>query len=418
MDNFNLDPNLIPDVSCSQQSKEAYCGASGAIGSQPCMSFFSVQTLESSLSNYVGQSDAVQNNAYSVNPLNQYAVAAPTSVSNFISTYNLVDFPPDELDVYLGTKETASDELISTQQNVPTDTSTSLQGASCSKTSVNSSQPSPHPVTIFNPQQEAQTEAGGVNPLLTVSQSDAVQNNAYFVNPLNQYVAASTSDSNFISNDNLVNFPLGQLDEYLCTKETASDELISTELNPPTDTYTPLNGASCGKTSVNFSQSSPHPVAIFNPQQEVQTEAESDNPLLTSSKGKAAGAKCDQSPARKAARKEYDQSPARQAARKEYQQSPAGKAAKAKYNKSPAGKAARAKYNKSPAGKAARAAKARSQAVRSAREYAYITELAKSGNKEIAKQKGEEAAAEKKRSLLQNRSVDQIAPLLFSHQTE
>ena len=36
-------------------------------------------------------------------------------------------------DEYLGTKETASNELISTQQNVPTDTSTSLQGASFGK---------------------------------------------------------------------------------------------------------------------------------------------------------------------------------------------------------------------------------------------------------------------------------------------
>ena len=304
MDNFNFYPNLIPDVSCSQKLNKAPLGSSGAIGSQPCMSGFAVQTLESHLPNYVSQSDAVQNNAYSVNPLNQYAVAAPTSVSNFISTYNLVDFPPDELDVYLG------------------------------------------------------------------------------------------------------------------TKKTASDELISTELNPPTDTSTPLQRASCGKKSINFSQSSPHPVAIVNPQQKAQTEAESDNPLLTSSKGKAAKPKYKQSPAKKAAKEKYrksahgkaviakyDQSPARKAAKKEYDKSPARQAARKKYQQSPARKAAQAKYDNSPARKAA-------HAIHSARTYAYNKELVKSGNKEIAKQKGEEAA-EKKRSLLKNKSVDQIVPPAF-----
>ena len=212
-------------------------------------------------------------------------------------------------------------------------------------------------------------------------------------------VEASTSDSNFISTYHLVNFPLDELDVYLGTddlgtddlgtdeldvylgpKETASNELISTEQNVPTDTSTPLQGISCGKTSVNFSQSSPPPVAIVNPQQKAQTEAESDNPLLTSSKGKAARAR----------------------SQAKYNQSPAGKAARArsqaKYNQSPAGKAARArakaKYIQSPAGKAAIA---RYKAVQSARKHAYEIELATSGNKEIAKQKGEEAAAEKKK---------------------
>ena len=104
MDNFNFYPNLIPDVSCSQKLNKAPLESSGAIGSQPCMSGFSVETLESHLPNYVSQSDVVQNNAYSVNPLNQHAVTASTSDSNFISTYNLVNFPLDELDVYLGTK--------------------------------------------------------------------------------------------------------------------------------------------------------------------------------------------------------------------------------------------------------------------------------------------------------------------------
>ena len=324
MDNFNLDQNFIPDFSYLQALEEASSQSSGAIGSQPCMSGFSVQTLKSPLPNYVSQSDAVQNNAYSVNPLNQY-VAASTSVSNFISTYNLVNFPLDELDVYLGTKETASDELISTEQN------------------------------------------------------------------------------------------------------------------PTTDTSTPLHGASCGKTSVNFSQSSLRPVAIFNPQQEAQTEAESDSTQLTFSKGKAAkiraqATKSDQPPARKSARAraqaKYDKSPAGKAARANYNQSPGGKAARIrsqdKYNQSPAGKAARDKYNQSSAGKAARAkyekspagraARARARAIRSARKCAYNIELASSGNKEIAKRKGEEAA-EIKRSLLQNKSVDQIAPL-FSRQTE
>ena len=51
------------------------------------------------------QSDPVGNNTYSGNPLNQYAVAASTSVSNFISNDNLVNFPLGELDVCLGTKE-------------------------------------------------------------------------------------------------------------------------------------------------------------------------------------------------------------------------------------------------------------------------------------------------------------------------
>ena len=132
------------------------------------MSGFSVQTLESHLPNYVSQSDAVQNNASSVNPLNPRVVAASTSESNFISTYNLVNFPPDELDVYLGPKKTASDELISTELNLPTDTSTPLHGASCSKTSVNFSQSSPPPVAIVNPQQKAQTDAESDKPTVNV----------------------------------------------------------------------------------------------------------------------------------------------------------------------------------------------------------------------------------------------------------
>ena len=322
MDNFNFYPNLIPDVSCSQKLNKAPLGSSGAIGSQPCMSGFAVQTLESHLPNYVSQSDAVQNNAYSVNPLNQYAVAAPTSVSNFISTYNLVDFPPDELDVYLGTKKTASDELISTELNLPTDTSTPLHGASCSKTSVNFSQSSTPPVAIVNPQQKAQTDAESDNPLLTSSKGKAAK---------------------------------------------------------PKYKQSPARKAAKDK-------------------------------YRKSAHGKAAMAKYEQSPARKASRKEYDKSPARQAARKEYQKSPAGKAAKAKYHKSPAGKAAKVRYNQSPAGKAAKA-------IQSAKYSAYKKELVKSGNKEIAKQKGKEAA-ERKRLLLQNKSVDQIVPPLFSRQTE
>ena len=243
MYDINLDPNCMPNFSYLQALEEASSESSGACGSQPCMSCVSVQTLKSPLPNYVSQPDAVQNNAYSGNPLNQYVVAS-RSESNFISTYNLVDFTPDELDMY------------------------------------------------FAP------------------------------------------------------------------KETASDELIPTELNPPTDTSNPLQGA-CGKTSVNFSQSSPPPVAIFNPQQKAQTEAESDNPLLPSSKGKAARKEYHKSPARQAARKEYEQTPARKAARKEYQKSPARKAARKEYEQSPAGKVAKAraqaKYQKSPAGKAARA---------------------------------------------------------------
>ena len=303
MDSFNLDQNFIPNASYLQASEEAYSDASGACGSQPCMSGVSVQTLKSPLPNYVTQSDAVQNNAYSVNSLNQHAVAASTSLSNFISTYSFVDLPLDELDeldVSLGTKGTASDELIYTELNPPTDISTPLQGASCGKTSVNFSQSSPHPIAIAHPQQEAQAEAESDSPLLTVSQSNAVQNNAYSVNPLNQHaVAASTSLSNFISTYSFVDLPLDELDVYLGTdeldeldvslgtKETASDELIYTELNPPTDISTPLQGASCGKTSVNFSQSSPHPIAIAHPQQEAQAEAESDSPLLTVSQSNA-----------------------------------------------------------------------------------------------------------------------------------
>ena len=115
---------------------------------------------------------------------------------------------------------------------------------------------------------------------------------------------------------------------HLGTKETASDELISTELNPPTDTSTPLQRASCGKKSINFSQSSPHPVAIVNPQQKAQTEAESDNPLLTSSKGKAAKPKYKQSPAKKAAKEKYRKSAHGKAVIAKYDQSPARKAAK------------------------------------------------------------------------------------------
>ena len=283
MHDINLDPNCMPNFSYLQALEEESYKSSGAIGSQPCMSGVSVQTLESHLPNYVSQSDAVQNNAYSVNPLNPRVVAASTSESNFISTYNLVNFPPDELDVYLG------------------------------------------------------------------------------------------------------------------PKETAPDELISTELNPPTDTSNPLQGTSCGKTSVNFSQSSPRPVAIVNPQQEAQTEVNSVNQLLRSSKHKTALAEYEKTPARKAAYARYIKTPAGKAALAraqkkyvktvsgkaaiaKYEQSPAGKAAKAKYRKSAPGKAAEAKYEKSPARKAARA-------IHSARTYAYNKELVKSGNKEIAKQK-------------------------------
>ena len=238
MDNFNLDRNFIPDFSNLQALEEASSQSSRAIGSQPCMSGVSVQTLKSPLPNYVSQSDAVQNNAYSVNPLNQYAVATLTSESNFISTYNLVDLPLDELDVYLGTdeldvylgtkeldvylgtKETTSDELISTELNVPTDTFTPLQEASCCKTSVNFSQSSPRPVAIVHPQQKAQTEAESVNPLLTVSQSNAVQNNASSVNLSNpRFVSASTSGGYCTSTNlvylPLVNFPISELDQYL-----------------------------------------------------------------------------------------------------------------------------------------------------------------------------------------------------------
>ena len=250
MHNLNLDPNCIPNRSCLQESKEA----SGASDSQPCMSGFSVKTPKSPLPNYVSPSDAVQNNASSVNPSNPRVVAASTSESNFISTSKLKatrarckQSPADittqaiqparddpyktklaqsrnekiaKRDEYLGTKETASNELISTQQNVPTDTSTSLQGASFGKRPINFSQSFPRPVAIVNPQQKAQTEAKSVKPLLTVSQSNAVQNNASSVNPLNQHaVTASTSDRNFISTFNSVNFPLDELDVYLGTDE-------------------------------------------------------------------------------------------------------------------------------------------------------------------------------------------------------
>ena len=169
--NLNLDPNCIPNRSCLQESKKA----SRASGSQPCMSGFSVKTPKSPLPNYVSPSDAVQNNASSVNPSNPRVVAASSSESNFISTYNLVDFPLDELDeldeldVYLGTKETASDELISTELYAPTDTSTPLQGASCGKISINFSQSSPRPFAIVHPQQKAQTQAKNINLLLTSS---------------------------------------------------------------------------------------------------------------------------------------------------------------------------------------------------------------------------------------------------------
>ena len=263
MHNLNLDPNCIPNRSCLQESKEA----SGASDSQPCMSGFSVKTPKSPLPNYVSPSDAVQNNASTVNLSNPRVVAASTSESNFISTSKLkaararYKQPPArsaakakymklpagkttqaiqparddpyktklaqsrnekiaKRDEYLCTKETASNELISTQQNVPTDTSTSLQGASCGKKSINFSQSSPRPVAIVHPQQKAQTEAESVNPLLTVSQSNAVQNNASSVNLSNpRFVSASTSGGYCTSTNlvylPLVNFPISELDQYL-----------------------------------------------------------------------------------------------------------------------------------------------------------------------------------------------------------
>ena len=198
MHNFNLAPHCIPNLSHSQELKEA----SRASGSQPHMSVFSMQTLKSALPNYVSQSYPVQNNAYSGNPLNKYAVSASPSKSHFkikatraihkqspagITTQTIQperDYASKtelaksrnekiaKRDVYLGTVETVeavSEELISMELNAPTDTSTPLQGVSFGKTSVNFSQSSLPPVTIVNPQQKAQTEAESINLLLTPS---------------------------------------------------------------------------------------------------------------------------------------------------------------------------------------------------------------------------------------------------------
>ncbi len=358
---------------CASSEEEAPFDPSVAFGSQPRMSGFSVQTFESPSPAYVSQPDAVQNNAYSVNPLNRYDVAPSTSTSesNFISTDNLVNFPLDKLDVSLDTNETASNELRYTEPNAHTDISSPLQDESCGEISFNFSQSSSCPVAIINPlntgiQQQVQIEtegtvsinsgntvkslkqpiseckdaevtpqksaktwpstisensfetsgfeiiepcasseeeapfdpsvAFGSQPRMSgfsvqtfespspayVSQPDAVQNNAYSVNPLNRYDVApstSTSESNFISTDNLVNFPLDKLDVSLDTNETASNELRYTEPNAHTDISSPLQDESCGEISFNFSQSSSCPVAIINPlntgiQQQVQIETE------------------------------------------------------------------------------------------------------------------------------------------------
>ncbi|WP_419535682.1 hypothetical protein [Endozoicomonas sp.] len=151
MDRFNLDSNFVPDFSYLQELEEASFDPSVAFGSQPCMSGFSVQTLEPPSPAYVSQPDAVQNNAYSVNPLNQYVVGPSTLDSNFISGDNLADIPLDGLDRYSGPNETSSDELRYTELNAPTDISSPPQDESCGKTSVNFSQSSSRPVAIISP---------------------------------------------------------------------------------------------------------------------------------------------------------------------------------------------------------------------------------------------------------------------------
>ncbi|WP_419831227.1 hypothetical protein [Endozoicomonas atrinae] len=174
MDSFNLDLNFVPDFSYLQELEAAPFNPSVAFGSQPRMSGFSVQTLESPSPAYVSQPDAAQNNDYSVNPLNQFDVAPSTLDSNFISGDNLADIPLDELDRYLGPNETSSDELRDTEPNAPTDISPLLQGESFGKTPANHTCPD---IQLTNPTAGIHSSQGlrpvaVVNPLLHQATSD------------------------------------------------------------------------------------------------------------------------------------------------------------------------------------------------------------------------------------------------------
>ncbi len=167
MDSFSFDPNFVSDFSYLQELNESPSEPFRAFGSQPCMSGFSVQTLDSPLHTYVSQSDAVLNNDYYANQLNQYAVAPSRSESNFISTEgefrkymrildlldsdDLVNIPLEELDVYLGTNETASDKLLFTEPNAHTVTHPPLQESSCGQAFDNFSQPLSRPVAKDRP---------------------------------------------------------------------------------------------------------------------------------------------------------------------------------------------------------------------------------------------------------------------------
>ncbi len=403
MDTFNLDSNFVPDFSYLQELEEASFDPSVAFGSQPCMSGFSVQTLESPSPAYVSQPDAVQNNAYSVNPLNQYDVAPSTSESNFISSDNLVNFPLYELVVYLGTNETASNELSYTELNAPTDTSPLLQGESCGETSVNFSQSSWRPVAIVNPQQEAQTEAESVNPLLTSSKGKAAQARAK--------AKYEQSPARKAAKDKYEQSPAGKAARAKYQQSPAGKAAKDKYEQSPAGkaARAKYQQSPAGKAAQAKYQQSPAGKAAKDKYEQSPAgkaaRAKYQKSYQQSPAGKAAKDKYAQSPAGKAARAKYQQSPGRKAAQAKYHQSPAGKAARAKYQQSPAGKAARAKYQQSPAGKAA-------HAIRAARYNAFKKELAISGNEEIARQKGEEAA-ERKRLSLQNTSVDQIAPPAF-----
>ncbi len=238
------------------------------------------------------QSEIFQNGPELFNPFDQYLACSSSEIN-----YDLPDFTPEKIDTYLDPNETSSDELRYTELNAPTDISSPLQGKSClieqGQFDVDCKQSNFRGMTvqavesfpILNNQSEIlQNEPSNFQGLTVQAvdsfpdlnnQSEIFQNGPELFNPFDQYLACSSSEINY----DLPDFTPEKIDTYLDPNETSSDELRYTELNAPTDTSPPLQAASCGETSVNFSQSSSRPVVIISPlntviQQQVQIETE------------------------------------------------------------------------------------------------------------------------------------------------
>ena len=100
-------------------------------------------------------------------PLDQYSLALSLSETNYIlNNDDLPELTPEEVDVYLGSDDTASDKLIFTEPDSHNAMHPPLRGSPCGETSVNISQSSLRPVALIRPlnaenQQEIQMETEG-----------------------------------------------------------------------------------------------------------------------------------------------------------------------------------------------------------------------------------------------------------------